>query len=178
MVKQIIVSDRQLVQDFLTSRSEKAFRRLYREKTPHLYQMALRLTANNVFEAEELVQKMWIRAIKSLSGFQWQSTLKTWLTGILINLNKEEIKKEIAKKKVSDSLADPIETTARNTISGYDLENALGKLPLGYRKVIILHDIEGYQHKEIAALLGIEEGTSKSQLFQARKALRTHLKPA
>ncbi len=67
------------------------------------------------------------------------------------------------------------EVHTRSASSGYDLEQALSSIPLGYRKVIILHDIEGYQHKEIAALLGISEGTSKSQLFQARKALRQKL---
>lgn len=167
-------SDQELVRDFLDSQSEAAFRRLYREKTPHLYQMALRLTAFNEFEADELVQKMWITAIKKLSGFTWKSTLKTWLTGILINLNRDELKKEASKKKVTDSLSVQARVSS-TSISGYDLEKALSNIPLGYRKVIILHDIEGYQHKEIAALLNINEGTSKSQLFQARKALRQKL---
>ena len=167
-------SDQELVRDFLDTQSEVAFRRLYREKTPHLYQMALRLTAFNEFEADELVQKMWITAIRKLESFSWKSTLKTWLTGILINLNRDELKKEASKKKVAESLtARPRVSTA--SVSGYDLEKALSSIPLGYRKVIILHDIEGYQHKEIAALLHINEGTSKSQLFQARKALRQQL---
>lgn len=166
--------DQELVRDFLSSQSEEAFRRLYREKTPHLYQMALRLTAFNEFEAEELVQKMWITAIRKLEGFTWKSTLKTWLTGILINLNRDELKKEASKKKAADFLI--VQTRVSTvTTSGYDLEKALSNLSLGYRKVIILHDIEGYQHKEIAALLHINEGTSKSQLFQARKALRQQL---
>lgn len=167
-------SDQELVRDFLDSQSERAFRKLYREKTPHLYQMALRLTAFNEFEADELVQKMWITAIRKLEGFTWKSTLKTWLTGILINLNRDELKKEASKKKVADILT--AKTRASTTsISGYDVEKALSNIPLGYRKVIILHDIEGYQHKEIAAVLNINEGTSKSQLFQARKALRHQL---
>ncbi|MCE7992184.1 MAG: RNA polymerase sigma factor [Roseivirga sp.] len=167
-------SDQELVRDFLDSQSEAAFRRLYRDKTPHLYQMALRLTAFNEFEADELVQKMWIIAIRKLNGFTWKSTLKTWLTGILINLNRDELKKEASKKKVTDALSAQ-KAASSTTISGYDLEKALSNIPIGYRKVIILHDIEGYQHKEIAALLNINEGTSKSQLFQARKALRQQL---
>ena len=168
-----MLSDQKLVNDFLNSRSEQAFRRLYRDKTPHLYQMALRLTAFNEFEADELVQKMWLTAIKKLAGFQWQSSLKTWLTGILLNLNRDELKKEASQKKVIAQATETATTSSRP--SGYDLEQALSQIPDGYRKVIILHDLEGYQHKEIAALLGISEGTSKSQLFQARKAMRQHL---
>ena len=168
-----MLSDQKLVNDFLKSRSDKAFRKLYRDKTPHLYQMALRLTAFNEFEADELVQQMWITALRKLESFQWQSTLKTWLTGILINLNRDELKKESSKKKAIGQLTVTRSTTAPH--SGIDLENALSKIPDGYRKVIILHDLEGYQHKEIAALLGISEGTSKSQLFQARKAMRQFL---
>lgn len=167
-------SDRQLVSDFLDSRSERAFRQLYREKTPPLYRMALRLTAFNDFEAEELVQKMWIIAIRKLETFNWQSTLKTWLTGILVNLNRDDIKKAQSKKKAQEQMFVTRESES-TIIAGFDLENALSKIPIGYRKVIILHDIEGYQHKEIAALLNINEGTSKSQLFQARRAMRQHL---
>lgn len=167
-------SDQELVRDFLDTQSEGAFRKLYREKTPHLYQMALRLTAFNEFEADELVQKMWITAIRKLKNFTWKSTLKTWLTGILINLNRDELKKEASKKKVADTLAAKTRVSTAS-ISEYDVEKALSNIPLGYRKVIILYDIEGYQHKEIAAILNINEGTSKSQLFQARKALRQQL---
>jgi RNA polymerase sigma-70 factor (ECF subfamily) len=166
--------DQELVRDFLASQSEQAFRRLYREKTPHLYQMALRLTAFNEFEADELIQQMWITAISKLRGFAWKSSLRTWLTGILINLNRDELKKEASKKKATDQLTAQAHNSTHTT-SGYDMEKALSNIPLGYRKVIILHDLEGYRHKEIAALLNIHEGTSKSQLFQARKALRQQL---
>lgn len=169
-----MLSDQKLVQDFLATRSEQAFRRLYRDKTPHLYQMALRLTAFNDFEADELIQEMWITAIKKLEGFSWQSSFKTWLTGILINLNRDDLKRAAAKKKVTGTLPES-KAQRSNSASGYDLEGALTSIPDGYRKVIILHDIEGYQHKEIAALLHISEGTSKSQLFQARRAMRQHL---
>lgn len=168
-----MLSDQELVKQFLDSRSDAAFRTLYRGKTPHLYQMALRLTAFNAFEADELIQMMWITAIKRLDTFGWKSSLKTWLTGILININRDELKKVVSKQKLTESLS-----TTNNTptsTSAYDVETALTHIAVGYRKVIILHDIEGYQHKEIAALLHISEGTSKSQLFQARKALRLQL---
>ena len=169
-----MLSDQKLVNDFLNTRSESSFRKLYQDKTPHLYQMALRLTSFNSFEADELVQQMWILAVRKLDSFAWKSSLKTWLTGILINLNRDEIRKGMAKKKATSEI-ELAELRPVSASSGYDLESALSSISLGYRKVIILHDIEGYQHKEIAALLGISEGTSKSQLFQARKALRQKL---
>lgn len=169
-----MLSDQKLVNDFLNTRSESAFRKLYQDKTPHLYQMALRLTSFNTFEADELVQQMWILAVRKLDSFAWKSSLKTWLTGILINLNRDEIRKGMAKKKAASEM-ELTESHSTSASSGYDLESALSSISIGYRKVIILHYIEGYQHKEIAALLGISEGTSKSQLFQARKALRQQL---
>ena len=166
--------DRQLVEDFLKFRSQQAFSRLYRAKTPHLYQMALRLTGQSSYEAEELIQQMWIVAIRRLEIFEWRSTLKTWLTGILINLNREVLNKLVSKKKAEEGL-ETVQQVSHNTQSIYDLELALSTLAKGYRQVIILHDIEGYTHKEISAWLGISEGTSKSQLFQARKAMREAL---
>lgn len=167
--------DRQLVNDFLKNRSQKAFSQLYHAKTPHLYQMALRLTGQNSYEAEELIQQMWIIAIRRLQDFQWRSSLKTWLTGILINLNREVIHKLVSKKKAVETMEAEHVSTATHVQNTYDIELALSALAPGYRQVIILHDIEGYTHKEISAWLGITEGTSKSQLFQARKSMRVEL---
>ena len=166
------MEDQKLVHAFLKSRSETAFRDLYRSKTPHLYQMALRLTQDPT-ESEELVQEMWVVAIRKLSTFEWRSELKTWLTGILINLSRAKRKKresEIALELDKQDVVEEIEFA-----TSIDLENAIAHLPSGYRQIIILHDIEGYKHKEIAELLDITEGTSKSQLFHARKNLRMYL---
>jgi RNA polymerase sigma factor (sigma-70 family) len=82
-----------LIDNFLTTKSESAFSQRYLYKTPGLYQMALRLTAQN-HEAEELVQKTWVIAIEKLQNFKGTSTLKTWLIGILINLFREYIRQE------------------------------------------------------------------------------------
>ena len=114
-------------------------------------------------------------AIRKLEDFEWRSELKTWLTGILINLSRAKRKKqerELSIDVVNESGGESAEITFANT---HDLEKAIADLPPGYRQAIILHDIEGYKHKEIANLLDITEGTSKSQLFHARKALREYL---
>ncbi len=134
--------------------------------------MALRLT-QNTNESEELIQELWIIAIRKLPEFEWRSELRTWLIGILINLSKAQYQ----KRKNHEEMVDKGNTNSfeSNFQASYDLEKAIGQLPRGYREVFILHDIDGYKHKEIAGLLNVTEGTSKSQLFQARKALREYL---
>lgn len=167
-------NDDLLIDTFLSERSEDAFRHLYRNKTPALYQMALRLTSQKI-DAEELVQKTWIIAIEKLQHFQRKSTLKTWLTGILINLFREHVRQDSRIKKTSDEVVLDFKSEQPNTLDAIDLENAIDTLSPGYKEIVILHDIEGYTHKEIAELLSISDGTSKSQLFQARKILRKYL---
>ncbi len=175
MEKQIPLEDKKLVSEFLSTRSESAFQALYRAKTPHLYRMALRLTQDEA-SSEELVQEMWVVAIKKLAHFEWRSELKTWLTGILINLSRA--KRKAMEREQSLDVAElevHVASTEMQLINANDLENGIGTLPPGYRQIIILHDIEGYKHREIAELLDISEGTSKSQLFHARKMLREYL---
>ncbi len=167
------MEDKKLVSDFLKYRSNGTFKALYRAKTPRLYQIALRLCANDKHQAEELIQETWMIAIKKLADFQWRSELRTWLTGILINLSRQKRKKTEKEISINQSIQEEAEAISESTFfTTYDLENAINKLPPGFRQVIILHAIEGYKHKEIASLLDISEGTSKSQLFHAKKALR------
>jgi len=171
------MDDKQLVDQFLKHKSEKAFNVLYKAKTPHLLQIAMRLTAYDQPMSEDLIQEMWCLAIKKIHLFEWRSELKTWLTGILINLARNKWK-EVERDELAHTvlIARGENSIAQNFITAYDLENAIKQLPAGYRQVIILHDIEGYKHNEIAHLLDINEGTSKSQLYQARKAMRNNLK--
>lgn len=166
--------DNLLIDTFLSKRSESAFRQLYRSKTPALYQMALRLTSHRS-DAEELVQRTWVVAIEKIKNFQRRSTLKTWLTGILINLLKEQIRKEIKQKKTEVGTAVDVVSANATSLDAMDLEGAIKDLSPGYRQILVLHDIEGYTHKEIGELLDISAGTSKSQLFQARSILRKQL---
>ena len=167
--------DRRLVHQFLNTKSEIAFLDLYRSKTPHLYQMALRLTQDE-YQSEELIQEMWIVAIRKLADFEWKSELKTWLTGILINLYRSTNKSKKSEVLYSPSnfLQSEVKIVSWND-SKNDLEKAIAQLPPGYRQILILHDIEGYKHKEISNMLDIAIGTSKSQLFHARKTLREYL---
>lgn len=120
--------------------------------------------------AEDIVQETWVVAIQTLDRFEGKASFKTWLTGILINKFREHQRKNRGTLSLTVLAQRPTTTKSQNL--NIDLKNAILQLPDGYREVLTLHDIEGFKHKEIARLLNIKEGTSKSQLFQARKAMR------
>ncbi len=166
------MKDQILVSNFIKTRSEKSFQKLYRAKTPHIYQMALRLSQDEAI-AQELVQQMWVVAITKIEDFQWKSELKTWLIGILFNLYRTLRKRGERLVEVEEYSSESVQPTISTKM---DLEGAISQLPPGYRQILILHDIEGYKHREIAEILDVSEGTSKSQLFHARKAMREYLK--
>ena len=164
--------DHVLVERFLRGRSEDAFRALYRAHTPALYALALRLTGGDRGEAEDLVQESWVRALTALRTFRGQSALRSWLCGVLVNVRRGRMRADwrIIDTPDAEPLADP----ASND-DAIDLERAVAALPDGARDVYVLHDVHGYTHREIAELLGIVEGTSKSQLNRARYLLRISL---
>ncbi len=175
------MTNRQLVSQFLETRSEQAFISLYDQFTPRLYQVAYRLSGHDKTTADDLIQQMWYIVVQKLEKFEWKSELSTWLTGILINIWREKRRKSqheiLIHLEIQDE--DHSDEDEEESLFNMDhLELAIAKLPPGYRQIIILHDVEGYTHSEIAHIVGITEGTSKSQLYQARKALRTYLKEA
>jgi RNA polymerase sigma factor (sigma-70 family) len=151
---------------------EAAFLSLYRQHTPRLFAVVLRMLGRRA-DAEDAIQEAWLRAVRGLSGFRRDSSFPTWLTGIGIRCALEIIRKRLpADTSDSADIADA--GTPDLTI---DLERAIAGLPDGYRVVLVLHDVEGFTHEEIGRLLEVEPGTSKSQLFHARRALRLRLRP-
>ena len=168
--------DRQLAAAILADRDEAAFRLLYRRHTPALFRLALRLGAGDEAWAEELVQRTWIRAVERLGGFGWRAAFRTWLSGILVNCARESWR----ERRRSREVAWPADTATvpaafSDPADRVDLERAVARLPEGCREVLVLHDVEGFTHEEIARMLDIESGTSKSQLFHARRRLREQL---
>lgn len=164
-------TDRRLVKRFIRTRDESVFRELYRRHTPVLYSLALRLVGGSETDAQDAIQDTWIRACQTLPVFEWRSSLRTWLTGILINRARELSRQR--QRRSEDELTD--EYPAAVSVGqgeSIDLEQAIARLPPGYRHVLVLHDVEGYTHEEISKLLEINAGTSKSQLHNARKAIR------
>ncbi len=164
-------ADRVLVSRFIRSQDEVTFRALYRRHTPALYPLALRLVGGSESEAEDAIQDTWMRACKGLTVFEWKSTLRTWLSGILIN-RVREMHRDVRRRNEEELLDECLKPTSARPGERIDLERAIARLSAGYRHVLVLHDIEGYTHEEISAQLEISVGTSKSQLFHARRALR------
>ena len=162
---------------FLRHRDERSFRILYRAHTPVLYLLARRLLGGNHQDAEDAVQEAWIRASQRFNVFRWESSLKTWLSGFVIHCCRETIRRRIAGLRIQQTLNEPLPGFDRRP-EEIDLERSIACLPDGYREVLVLHDIEGYRHQEIAGQLEIGEGTSRSQLFKARRMLRELMRPA
>ncbi len=167
-----VADDLALVERFLRGCGEDAFRALYRAHTPALYALALRLTGGDRGEAEDLVQESWVRAVTALRTFRAQSALRSWLCGVLVNVRRGRMRADWRMVDVGD--VEPLaDTNGRD--DAIDLERAIAILPEGAREVYVLHDVHGFTHREIADLLGIVEGTSKSQLNRARSLLRSSL---
>jgi RNA polymerase sigma-70 factor (ECF subfamily) len=165
-------SDQQLVARYLHARDEDAFRELYRAASPAIYGFLMRLTGKPE-EAQELLQETWVRAARTLAAFRWESTLATWLRGIALHC-WHETRRPDREQTLSDS-GGALESVPPPHTFGVDLSRAVAALPEGYRAAIVLHDIEGFTHDEIADRLGIDAGTSRSQLSRARERLRRAL---
>ena len=158
--------------DAVTS-DDDLFRALYREHTPALYALGLRLTGRDQHEAEDLVQETWVRATRQMSTFRGESSLRTWLCGVLVNVRRERVRS--AWRMVDAPDIEP--PSPPRDDAAFDLERAIAALPNGARDIFVLHDVYGYAHHEIAEMLGVVEGTSKSQLARARTLLRRALSP-
>ena len=166
--------DRQLAEQVLSG-DEAAFRLLYARHTPRLYQLALRLLAGDDAEAEDVVQDTWIKAVEKLDTFRWESELSTWLHAIALNVSREALRRRGTRREVEWPDDEPAAPPPPERVEPVDLEQAIASLPSGYRMVLVLHDVEGHTHERIAEQLGVTTGTTKSQLFRARRAVRALL---
>ncbi len=163
--------DRRFVDRVIRHRDQRAFGALYDRHTPYLYRLALRLTGGNELDANDAVHDGWARAAQRLSTFQWKAQLRTWLAGFVVNAVREQRRAEPDEVPL-DAVMVESEAPLAGGYERVDLERALSSLAPGFRQVLVLHDVEGYTHEEIGQLLGIEPGTSKSQLSRARAAMR------
>lgn len=153
---------------------DPAFRALYRAHTPVLYRLALRIAGGSDAEAEEIVQEAWARAVRALGGFEGRASLRTWLSRIVTNVAMERLRRARGERETPTEL-DRLPSPCVPGVERIDLARAFTALPAGYRAVLVLHDVEGYTHEEIAALLGVSPGTSKSQLSRGRAWVRRAL---
>ena len=127
---------------------------------------------------EDLCQETWLRAFRALPGFRGEAAFSTWLHSIVRNVLISWSRRKNLVHYHSDLAEDSARGVCDPTDLRMDLQRALGQLPDGMRQVLLLHDVEGWTHQEIADTLGVAEGTSKSQLFKARAKLRTALRDA
>lgn len=164
---------------------QAAFQALYHEHVGRVYALCLRLTAD-AGRAEELTQDAFVRAWERLATFRGESAFGTWLYRLTVNVVFLSRRAERRRARRVFATDDPaaLERAPAHDAAGeiggrpglmLDLERAIAALPAGAREVFVLHDVEGYRHQEIARLTGIAVGTSKAQLFRARRLLREAL---
>lgn len=168
--------DRELVEAFLRTRSERRFQVLFRRHTPALLGLVLRVSGAAREEAEDVVQEAWARAVRGLPAFRWESSLRTWLSGIAIRVWSERARRGRSRPEVGlDDIPEPASPTPDLEVVRVDLERAVRGLDDDRRAVLVLHDVEGFTHEEIGGMLGIEPGTSRTRLYRARRELRLAL---
>lgn len=157
----------------------EAFEQLYERHRRRVYTLCLRMLGNTA-DAEDLTQEVFIQVFRKLGTFRGASAFTTWLhrltvNQVLMHLRKRYVRQEeVTEDGDLKNLSDPgtPRSMAVSLIDRITLEQAIAQLPPGYRAVLILHDVEGYEHEKIAEILGCSAGTSKSQLHKARKKLR------
>lgn len=154
----------------------RAFERLYRKHVPRVHGLARRMVGHE--EADELTQDVFVRAWERLETFRGEAAFGTWIHRVAINvmLARQEVRKrERGRFEDDDAQVEAAPVPPRESESRLDVEAALRNLPEGARRVFVLHDMEGYKHHEIAEMLDITVGTSKSQLHRARMLMRDQL---
>jgi RNA polymerase sigma-70 factor (ECF subfamily) len=163
-----------------------AFEVLYHLHKRRVYSLCLRMTANAA-EAEDLTQEAFMQLFRKVASFRGESAFSTWLHRMAVNVVLMQLRKKGLQLVPLDESADSDDDTPKKDFGTQDialegsidrlrLQNAIGKLPPGYRTIFVLHDVEGYEHNEIADMVGCSIGNSKSQLHKARMKLRELLR--
>jgi len=152
-----------------------AFERLYRRHVARVSALARWLVGPD--EAEDAVQDVWVRVWQKLGTFAGQSAFSTWLHRVAVNLmlRRRQRSGRNAAREIQGLEIDPPAQVRSEPELKIAIERAVDQLPDRARRVFVLHDMEGFKHEEIADLLGIDPGTSRSQLHRARMLLRGHL---
>jgi RNA polymerase sigma-70 factor, ECF subfamily len=155
-----------------------AFERLYRAHVGRVHSLVRRML--NDEDADEVTQDVFVRAWQKLATYRGEAAFGTWLHRLAVNviLGRRQVLGQRRDRFLPDDTALATVSAGRSAPElSLDFETAVARLPDGARQVFVLHDVEGYRHEEIANLLGLAVGTSKSQLHRARMALRRHLDP-
>jgi RNA polymerase sigma-70 factor (ECF subfamily) len=161
-----------------------AFEHIYRLHSRRVYAVCLRMVGNTA-EAEDLTQDAFMQLYRKIGTFRGESAFSTWLHRLAVNVVLMKLRKKTLAATSLEESSDPEDESSgpRREIGAPDLlltgsidrvhlERAIEQLPPGYRQVFVLHDVQGYEHNEIAGLMGCSIGNSKSQLHKARMRLR------
>lgn len=156
-----------------------AFEQLYREHSPRIYALCLRLKAGDSPDATELLQDVFVKAWRRLDTFRGDCAFASWLHRLAVNTMLESARSDGRRTARVLPMEDTSRLAGAARSSGIelkmDMEKAIATLPKGARLAFVLHDVEGYQHQEIAEQLGVTVGTVKAQLHRARRLLRERL---
>ena len=153
-----------------------AFERLYHRHVPRVHSLARRMIGSEL--ADEITQDVFVRAWEKLGSFRGEAAFGTWLHRVAINVilgRRKQLGVRRERFVDGDGVVDRLPSRPKGAETAIDFETAIERLPDGAQQVFVLHDVEGYKHGEIAEMLGISSGTSKSQLHRARMILREHL---
>ena len=163
----------------LSEGEQQTFHELYQTHHQRVYSICLRMT-EDAAEAEDLTQDVFLHLFQKIGSFRGESAFTTWLHRLTVNIVLMHFRR---RKRLRESISDTgelpfyaevdtLDPRGMRIVHGILLSEVMAKLPNGYRQAVILHDIEGLEHSEIAAMRGKSEGTSKSQLHKARTMLR------
>jgi len=165
---------------------EEAFAALFEAHKRRVYSLCLRMTGNTA-EAEDLTQEAFLQLFRKISTFRGESAFSTWLHRLAVNVVLMHLRKkgllQISLDEVDSSQDEPVkrdygsdDRRLTGSVDRIGLQKAIADLPPGYRTVFVLHDVEGYEHNEIAEIMNCSVGNSKSQLHKARMKLRERLR--
>jgi RNA polymerase sigma-70 factor (ECF subfamily) len=153
-----------------------AFERLYRTHVARIHSLTRRMLGAH--EADEVTQDVFVRTWQKLGQFRGDSAFSTWLHRLAVNVVIERVgRSAIQRERMSDdqTALDMATVGPARADLKVDFEAAIEQLPPGAREIFVLHDVEGYKHREIGSMLDITTGTSKRQLHRARMLMRKHL---
>jgi RNA polymerase sigma-70 factor, ECF subfamily len=165
----------------------ESFEGLYGLHKRRVYSLCLRMTGNTA-EAEDLTQEAFLQLYRKIATFRGESAFSTWLHRLAVNVVLMHLRKKGLPEISLDEALEPQhedgpkkdigarDNVLAGSIDRVNLERAIESLPPGYRIIFVLHDVEGYEHNEIAEMMGCSIGNSKSQLHKARMKLRDLLK--
>ena len=165
-----------------------AFEELYRRHHRRVYALCLRMVSNTA-EAEDLTQEAFLQLFRKIDTFRGESAFSTWLHRLAVNVVLMRLRKRTLSETSLEETTEPDEETGTpgrdfgqvdqrlaGSVDRVNIERAVEQLPPGYRSIFVLHDVEGYEHNEIAGMMKCSIGNSKSQLHKARLRMRLLLR--